>query len=47
MPFPLVEYFYKNDELKDPLINESHIKLLQLATEEQVENMKDISLKSQ
>ena len=30
---PIIEYFYKNDELNDPLINEYHIKLLRLATE--------------
>ncbi|WP_353892956.1 phosphoribosylaminoimidazolesuccinocarboxamide synthase [Proteinivorax hydrogeniformans] len=45
MPFPLVEFFYKNDDLKDPLINKEHIKLMNLATEQQVEKMEEISLK--
>ena len=34
---PLVEFFYKNDELGDPLITTDHIALLQLATPEQVD----------
>ena len=38
---PLVEFFYKNDDLGDPLITTDHIALLQLATEEQVELLRD------
>ena len=29
---PLVEFYYKNDALGDPLLNEEHIRLLNLAT---------------
>lgn len=36
----VVEMYYKDDELGDPLINESHISVLELATEEQVQEMK-------
>ncbi len=41
---PVVEYYYKDDELGDPMINSSHISVLELATEEQIEQMKNISL---
>ena len=36
MPFPLLEHFYKNDDLHDPLITYEHIRLLDLATDEQM-----------
>ncbi|WP_436881701.1 phosphoribosylaminoimidazolesuccinocarboxamide synthase [Staphylococcus gallinarum] len=37
---PLVEFFYKNDDLNDPLITEDHIGLLNLASESEVEVLK-------
>ncbi len=33
---PVVEFFYKNDALGDPMINEDHIRLLNLATPQEV-----------
>lgn len=33
---PIIEYYYKDDELGDPLINEDHIQLLDLASKEQM-----------
>ena len=42
---PVVEYCYKSDELSDPLINEDHISVLELATGEQVKEMRSIALK--
>jgi phosphoribosylaminoimidazole-succinocarboxamide synthase len=33
---PVLEFYYKNDELGDPLINEYHIRALELATPQQV-----------
>ncbi len=42
---PLVEFFYKNDELGDPLVTEDHIQLLQLATVEQVEHLQQMALR--
>ncbi len=42
---PIVEFYYKNDELGDPLINLEHISVLELANEQQVEQMKQIGLK--
>jgi len=41
---PVVEFYYKNDGLGDPLVNSSHISVLQLATPQQIEEMKSISL---
>ncbi|MGC8649833.1 MAG: phosphoribosylaminoimidazolesuccinocarboxamide synthase [Hydrogenobaculum sp.] len=42
---PLVELFYKSDELHDPLICIEHVKLLNLATEEDIAYMKQTALK--
>lgn len=41
---PVIEFYYKNDELGDPLMNEDHIAMLQLADQRQIEEMKRISL---
>jgi len=42
---PLVEFFYKSDELHDPLICEAHIDLLNLAPLEAVPVMKETALR--
>ena len=42
---PLVEFYYKDDELGDPLITEDHIELLEIATREQVETLKTLARK--
>jgi len=34
LPFALVEFYYKNDELHDPLINDEHALILELAKDE-------------
>ncbi|OIJ18640.1 phosphoribosylaminoimidazolesuccinocarboxamide synthase [Anaerobacillus alkalidiazotrophicus] len=41
----IVELYYKDDALGDPLINEDHIRLLDIATPEQLEIMKTNALK--
>lgn len=38
---PLVEFYYKDDALGDPLITEDHAALLKLATAEEVELLKE------
>ncbi len=43
---PLVEFFYKNDQLHDPLICVEHIRLLNLAEDWQVQSMKEMALKT-
>ncbi len=42
---PLVEFFYKDDSLGDPLITEDHIRLLKLATTSQVAELRNQALK--
>lgn len=42
---PIVEFYYKNDELGDPLINEDHIAILEAATPEQLREIKGNALK--
>jgi len=39
LPKTVVEFYYKNDDLGDPLINDSHIDVLELATPETVKQM--------
>ncbi|ANB61390.1 phosphoribosylaminoimidazolesuccinocarboxamide synthase [Anoxybacteroides amylolyticum] len=42
---PLIEFYYKNDELGDPLLLEDHIAILKLATSEQLALLKAYALK--
>ena len=37
---PIVEFYYKDDDLGDPLLAEEHIRLLELASEAQIEELK-------
>lgn len=45
LPFPILEFYYKSDELGDPMINKYHIKALELATEAEMEEIAKISFK--
>ncbi|MHB1256446.1 MAG: phosphoribosylaminoimidazolesuccinocarboxamide synthase [Dethiobacteraceae bacterium] len=42
---PVLELYYKDDELQDPMINEYHLYALEIATEEQVRELTATSLK--
>lgn len=42
---PLVEFFYKKDELNDPFINDAHALLLTDATEEELAQIKEMALR--
>jgi phosphoribosylaminoimidazole-succinocarboxamide synthase len=42
---PLVEFYYKNDALGDPLLTRDRLLLLELATPEQVDQLRDIALR--
>lgn len=42
---PFVEYYYKDDALGDPLITEDHIRIMALATEKEVEQLRAMALK--
>lgn len=41
---PLVEFFYKNDDLNDPLITDDHIKLLNIANDKDIKILKTKAL---
>lgn len=42
---PIVEFYYKSDELGDPLITEGHIEILELASPEQLRDIRERALK--
>ena len=44
LPHPIVEFYYKDDDLGDPLLAEEHIRLLELASEVQIEELKNRGL---
>lgn len=43
--YPFVEFFYKNDDLNDPLITDDHVKLLHIADDETIAQLKERALK--
>lgn len=45
LPFPVLEFCYKEDKLNDPLINEYHIRALGLASDEEIERIKQYTFK--
>ncbi|MEH6936817.1 phosphoribosylaminoimidazolesuccinocarboxamide synthase [Bacillus sp. JJ664] len=42
---PIVEFYYKRDDLGDPIVNEDHIASLELATPEELQTIKEIALR--
>jgi phosphoribosylaminoimidazole-succinocarboxamide synthase len=38
---PIIEFYYKDDMLADPLINDDHIEILQLATKKEIEEIRE------
>lgn len=38
---PIVEFYYKNDELDDPFINDDHVKFLDIANDQQIAFLKE------
>ena len=42
---PILEYSYKNDELGDPFINSYYIRALNIATDEEMEQVRDYSFR--
>jgi phosphoribosylaminoimidazole-succinocarboxamide synthase len=44
LPRPIVELYYKSDELGDPLINDDHIAILGIATPEQIAQIRAYAL---
>lgn len=44
LPKPLVEFYYKNDSLGDPLLTPERLLLLELATPEQMDQLRSMAL---
>lgn len=44
LPFPIVEEYYKNDELHDPMINSYHVRAMDLATQEEEKKILETGL---
>jgi len=44
LPIPIVEFYWKNEELHDPLLTEDHVLVLKLASREGEDSMKSITL---
>ena len=45
LPLPVLEFYYKDDALNDPFINDAHVQVLGAATEEEVAEIKQQALK--
>ena len=45
-PFPIVEFYMKDDTLHDPMLTDQHIQLFHLANENEIEQMKKITTKT-
>lgn len=41
---PIVEFYYKDDELGDPIMTEDHIEMLELATTDEVQELREKAL---
>ncbi|MDR2153011.1 MAG: phosphoribosylaminoimidazolesuccinocarboxamide synthase [Helicobacteraceae bacterium] len=45
LDFTLVEFYYKNDDLGDPIINDEHVVLMKLASEDELKTLKTLARK--
>lgn len=46
LPFPIVEFYLKDDDLHDPMLTDQHLILLKLANPSEIEEMKRMTLKA-
>jgi len=46
LPRPIVEYFYKSDALDDPMINEWHVLVFEMATKAELDRIVELALKT-
>lgn len=44
LTFPIIEFYYKDDQLDDPFINDMHIRFLKIADEEEIKRIKELAL---
>jgi phosphoribosylaminoimidazole-succinocarboxamide synthase len=45
LTYPIIEFFYKNDDLADPMVNENHVLYFGWLTSREMEEVKAITLK--
>jgi len=45
LPRPIIEFYYKSDELDDPMINEDHIEVFGWADRETIKKIREMALK--
>ncbi|QPS71919.1 phosphoribosylaminoimidazolesuccinocarboxamide synthase [Lactococcus garvieae] len=45
LPQPIIEFYYKSDQLDDPFINDEHVYFLNIATQEELKFIKEETLK--
>jgi len=45
LPFPILEFYYKSDELGDPMLNQDHILAFQLCTRDELECLQETAKK--
>jgi phosphoribosylaminoimidazole-succinocarboxamide synthase len=45
LPEPVLEHYYKNDALGDPLLNDWHVRLLKLATPQELTQINELALR--
>ncbi|OWZ25584.1 phosphoribosylaminoimidazolesuccinocarboxamide synthase [Wolbachia endosymbiont of Wuchereria bancrofti] len=45
LAFPIIEFFYKNDSLADPMVNENHVLYFGWLSYEEMEEIKTITIK--
>lgn len=45
LPEPIIEYYYKDDALGDPMINRSHIKIFHLAKDDEMDHIQKEAFK--
>ncbi len=46
LTFPIVEFYLKDDALHDPMLRDEHLKLLKLANDSEIEQMKQTTLRT-
>ena len=46
LPFPIVEFYLKDDTLHDPMLRDEHLKLMKLANDFEIQQMKVTTLKA-
>jgi phosphoribosylaminoimidazole-succinocarboxamide synthase len=46
LPFPIVEFYLKDDVLHDPMLTDQHLKLLHMANDHEVAQIKQFTLKA-